>query len=504
MDAAPSLASSRTPSVSSLHIGETTELAMTDGQTQSVAAKIDEIGFGIYQIQVFLLCAGVIVSEAACLQTAAALSTAIVQEFDIADGIGKSAYMLVTYVGFVLGTLLSGSCGDALGRRYPMLLAYVGMILSSIGTLCAPSYGLLSFGFFTLGCFAGVGVPAAFIIVAETSPTSMRGVTSAAMAVAFVLGELWTAMGFCLFMPEMTGDHWRFAIAWAALPSIALTCLASCSRVTRFDTPHFLGVRGSPEELLAVMNLMAEMNGKPECEMVHGSVSVDRDDALSMGEALSKLTSGALLLDVGVIGMMFFVKDIAFYGMGLFWPLAWQESPDVGDLNPATELLLTAALGFPGVAVAMVLTFALPRRLAFATSALLCAVGVWAVQGLLLEDIRLGLTGVVLFKLFYPTAQMTVFLLPSEIFSTQVRVWSMSLTAACGRLATLLAPLLINASQLFFLTLTCTLLVVTAILVWLLPETKDQELKNSSSQGLAKQDRSSYGSTSSKSAAELA
>jgi len=479
---------------------------MTDGQTITVPAKIDEIGFGVYHLHMFCLCAGVIVSEAACLQTAAALSTAIMQEFDIERGVGKSAYMLAAYAGFVLGTLASGTCGDALGRRYPILLSYVGMVISSICTFFAPSYALLSLGFFSLGCFAGVGIPSAFIIVAETCPTSMRGVTSAAMAIAFCGGELWTAIGFRLLMPELVGAHWRFAIVWAALPAIALICFGCVSRVARFDTPHFLGVRGRSEDLLAVMNLMAEMNGKPECEMmVHGAVAVDKADALTMSQALSKLTSGALLIHVGVLGLMFFVKDLAFYGMGMFWPLAWQESPDVGDLYPATELLLTAALGFPGVVVAMVMTFSLPRRFAFAASALLCAGGIWAVQGLLIEKMNLGLSGAILFKLFYPTAQMTVFLLPSEVFSTQVRVWSMSLTAACGRLATLLAPVIINESQLFFLSLTCTLLVISALLVWVLPETKDVELLNSSSTSLAKQDAStSYGSTSSKSTAEVA
>merc|ERR1719446_1350783 len=103
----------------------------------------------------------------------------------------------------------------------------------------------------------------------------------------------------------------------------------------------------------------------------------------------------------------------------------------------------------------MIFMFILPRRLAFAASALLCGLGCFAVHGILDDELALGLTGVVTFKLFYPTTQMTTFLLPSEVFSTQVRVWGMSLTAACGRLATLLAPVIINESQLFFLTLTC-------------------------------------------------
>eukprot|EP00440_Ansanella_granifera_P007285 gb/GFBE01007891.1/.p1 GENE.gb/GFBE01007891.1/~~gb/GFBE01007891.1/.p1 ORF type:complete len:521 (+),score=100.40 gb/GFBE01007891.1/:1-1563(+) len=497
---------SRQSSLSQVNVRETTELVCADGRSITVTEKINEIGFGPYQLQVFILCAGVVMSEAGCLQTAAGLSTTIAEEFNVVYDFAKAAQMLSAYVGFAIGTLSSGTLGDALGRRVPILLGYVGMVTSSGCLYVAPSYALLCFFYFILGCFAGVGIPASFTVLAEVTPAKARGAATGALALAFCGGELWASVGFRLLLPQLMGEHWRNMIWWAALPPIFMLVFGALSRVTRFDTPLFLGVRGRGEELAGVMNLMAELNGVQGSMMTLGpDLPVDKEDATGLLDALTKLTSGRQLLYVAVLSVMFFAKDLAFYGMGVFWPLAWTEAKYSSDIYPATELVLTAALGFPGVGVAMILMFLLPRRIAFATTALLTALGAWAVKGVLDAELELGLTGVVLFKLFYPTTQMTTILFPSEIFSTQVRVWSLSIIAFCGRLATLAAPIIISWSQHAFLYIAAALLWASALLVWLLPETKDQELLNSTSdvesKALASKDcegqYGQYGSTSS-------
>ena len=47
------------------------------------------------------------------------------------------------------------------------------------------SYSALCLGFSLFGFFAGLGIPAAFIALAEVCPNKLRGVTNAAMAFAF-------------------------------------------------------------------------------------------------------------------------------------------------------------------------------------------------------------------------------------------------------------------------------------------------------------------------------
>lgn len=52
-------------------------------KTVQAEDKINEIGFGLYQLHVFVLCAGVVVAEAAGMQTSAALASAIMQEYHV-------------------------------------------------------------------------------------------------------------------------------------------------------------------------------------------------------------------------------------------------------------------------------------------------------------------------------------------------------------------------------------------------------------------------------------
>merc|ERR1719282_2054160 len=118
--------------------------------------------------------------------------------------------------------------------------------------------------------------------------------------------------------------------------------------------------------------------------------------------------------------------------MGVFWPLAWKES-NFRIMN-STELTLTAAIGIPGVGIAMVIMYLLPRRIALSSSAIICAVAAFIIKGLLAKHTA-AFIGVVIFKLFFPTLQMVTMLFPSEVFPTQVRVWAWSFVSFFGRIA---------------------------------------------------------------------
>ncbi|CAE7467625.1 pcaK, partial [Symbiodinium pilosum] len=224
--------------------------------------KINDVGFGLYQVHVFILCAGAVVAEVTGLQTAAGLTSAIVQEYKIETDVGQEAQMLATYMGFALGTLSSGSAGDLFGRRLPVLLAYCGMLLSALGLFLTSSYEALCIGFSVFGFFGGLGIPAAFIALAEVCPTRLRGIVNAAMAVSFCCGEVWSALGFRLLLPDLIGSGWRSMLLWIGLPPLVLLCLGCLSPATRFDTPHFLSARGRRQELAQVMQLMATMNNR--------------------------------------------------------------------------------------------------------------------------------------------------------------------------------------------------------------------------------------------------
>jgi len=441
----------------------------------SVSDKINEIGFGLYQVHVFVLCAGVVVAESGGLQTSAALASAIMQEYKVKGDLAQEAQMLSTYMGFALGTISSGFLGDYAGRRLPIFVAYLGMCCSVVGLYLMQTYASLCLGFCSFGFFGGLGIPAAFIALAEVCPSKLRGVTNAAMAFAFCFGDVWCALGFRILLPELVGKAWHGMLLWIGIPPFLLLAFGLISPVARLDTAHFLSARGQLESV-KVLELMASMNDSGRVDL-SAMAPEHEEKPVSVSDALQSLTSRENSLSVQALSVMFFVKDLAFYGMGAFLPLAWRKSSVLEGALPATELLCTALVGVPGVLVAMILIFSLPRRLAYAVAAGICAIGVYAVHGILDQQALFGVTGVVFYKLFYPTAQMITFLFPAEVFSTQIRVWSMSIIAFCGRMAPLAVPWIVHTSQHLFLFLTMGFFVLASLLVWSLPETKDTELK---------------------------
>ncbi|CAL1172889.1 unnamed protein product [Cladocopium goreaui] len=467
---------------------------MVPGKSREIPAgaedKINEIGFGLYQVHVFVLCAGVVVAESGGLQTSAALASAIMQdrtptEYKVKGDLAQEAQMLSTYMGFALGTISSGFLGDYAGRRLPIFVAYLGMCCSVVGLYLMQTYASLclwaavleypSLGFCSFGFFGGLGIPAAFIALAEVCPSKLRGVTNAAMAFAFCFGDVWCALGFRILLPELVGKAWHGMLLWIGIPPFLLLAFGLISPVARLDTAHFLSARGQLESV-KVLELMASMNDSGRVDL-SAMAPEHEEKPVSVSDALQSLTSRENSLSVLALSVMFFVKDLAFYGMGAFLPLAWRKSSVLEGALPATELLCTALVGVPGVLVAMILIFSLPRRLAYAVAAGICAIGVYAVHGILDQQALFGVTGVVFYKLFYPTAQMITFLFPAEVFSTQIRVWSMSIIAFCGRMAPLAVPWIVHTSQHLFLFLTMGFFVLASLLVWSLPETKDTELK---------------------------
>merc|ERR1719482_1661176 len=102
--------------------------------------------------------------------------------------------------------------------------------------------------------------------------------------------------------------------------------------------------------------------------------------------------------------------------------------------------MATALLGIPGVILATILMNHVSRRAGVVLAGCVCALCAGLLKGLSTGQSS-ALLGVVGFKLFFPTWQMTTMLLPSELFGTQIRSWAFSSTACFGRFATIVCPM---------------------------------------------------------------
>jgi len=450
--------------------------AQAKGKQVVLADRIDELGFGWYQMQVWILTSGFIFAEGAEVQMASGLVSAMQEEFNVVSHLGKAMLMTWTFIGFALGTLASGPLGDTLGRRNPMIFGYIGVVLTACATTLVVDLNTLYGMRLVLGFFAGIGIPTAWIAISEVTPAALRGRVSAVFGVSYILGELWAAFGLLMLMPDLVHGSWRLLIGWAMLPALCLVLFGMASPVTRHDTPFFLACRGKTSELRQLLNLMAEMNGKPDLKLADEDVVISQvPEQIPFLAVLPTLLRPPFLSNVLIISFMMFCKDFAFYGTDVFWPQIWAHVPGMTHMNPAEHLMATALLGIPGICLAAILMNTLSRRTGVLCCAAVCSVCVLFLRGL--ENGRAtAFLGVVGFKLLFPTWQMTTMLLPSELFGTQIRGWGFSCAACVGRLATIVSPFAVELGLDSFTGVLASLAMGAAMMVLLLPETKDCDL----------------------------
>merc|ERR1719163_2099104 len=125
----------------------------------------------------------------------------------------------------------------------------------------------------------------------------------------------------------------------------------------------------------------------------------------------------------------------------------------------------------------MLLMYCLPRRYALSGTAIFCALAA-AMLTSLEEGSSIGLLGAAIFKLSFPTWHMVTMLLPSELFPTSVKGVAYSGVAVFGRIATIVAPLVVGASHCGFLFASLAAACMAACAALRLPETKDCRFVN--------------------------
>ncbi|KAI1335447.1 phosphate permease [Xylariaceae sp. FL0016] len=390
-----------------------------------------------------------------------------------------NAIKLSTSAGTVVGQLGFGYLADKLGRKKMYGLELIVIIFATLGqalTSGSPSVnivGLIIFWRVLLGVGIGGDYPLSSIITSEFATTKWRGAMMGSVFAMQGIGQLCCAfvmlfvtLGFKDALSASSGiskcdgyctvavdKMWRTLIGFGAVPA----CIALYYRLTIPETPRYTFDIGRDVEKAAV-DVKAYMTGKHEGEAddiariqarttAQEQMTVPKASWSDFFRHYGKPKNGLLLL--GTAGS-WFCLDVAFYGLSLNNATILDViGYSTSGVSSTYEYLYNTAIGnliivlagaVPGYWVSVATLDTLGRKTIQMGGFVILTI-LFIVMGFAYNHIsKNGLLAIyVLAQFFFNFGpNMTTFIIPGEVFPTRYRSTSHGISAASGKIGSII------------------------------------------------------------------
>lgn len=342
----------------------------------------------------------------------------------------------IGFVGMALGASLGGLLADRLGRRNVFALTLLVYGIATGASALATSVAMLMALRFLVGLGLGAELPVASTLVSEFAPKAIRGRVVVALESFWAVGWILAALiGY--FVIPASPDGWRWALAVGIVPTLYAV-------VVRWGLPEsvrFLEKRGRVAEAEAAVRAFEESAG------VAPVPSPDSGPTSAQGDI--SIWSQALRTRTAALWTVWFCINLSYYGAFIWLPTLL--SGELKDLSKSFLYTLIITLAqLPGYAVAAWLIEKWGRRPTLSTFLAGSAVGaiLFGLVGARVltlpagQDTLLIVTGCVL-SFFNLGAWGALYAVGPEIYPTGIRGTGTGAAAAFGRIASIIAPLLV-------------------------------------------------------------
>ena len=346
----------------------------------------------------------------------------------------KSWVLSIGFVGMAIGAAVGGYIADRIGRKTVFMATLVIFGVANGVMALAWSLPVLLVARFVIGLGLGAELPVASTLVSEFSPAKHRGRMIVLLESFWAVGWIVAAMiGF--FVIPFTGDWgWRWALLIGALPLF----YAIVMRVHIPESVRFLEAQGRETEAEESVRYF---------ERASGILPVPSP----RGQALPKIKTRELfgrsfIARTIAIWLTWFFVNFSYYGAFTWMPSLLADQ--FGSLTKSFGYTLAIAIAqLPGYFLAAWLVEIWGRRTTLSVFLAVSAVAAFLfanagsvatvlIFGMLLSASNLGAWGV-------------LYAVTPEIYPTRLRAAASGAAAACGRVAAIIAPLLMP----WFLTL---------------------------------------------------
>lgn len=350
-----------------------------------------------------------------------------------------------TYVGFLIGALLSGLLGDRFGRKVVMMWALVLFCMATFANAFATNFH----EFYILRMIAGLGMGAEGAIVApylsEFVSSRYRGRFTGALAGFFSFGFVLSAVLGYLLVP--TGpDGWRYLMVIAALPVLSLLWM----RRSLFESPRWLEGVGRHEEAARVCDAIeAQVQSatghplQPPQRAARPALAPKTDQPKGFFYGLAALLKPQYLTTTIVV-WVFWITVIFCYYAFLVWIPSLLVAKGFTITKSFSFTILIYVAQIPGYYSAAYFNDKIGRKytiLAYMLVACLAAMGLAFSAGdteIMLYSMLLsfGMNGVIAGQYTYT----------AEIYPTAIRATGMGAASAFARIGSIASPTIIGAA----------------------------------------------------------
>lgn len=337
----------------------------------------------------------------------------------------------IGFIGMAIGATFGGLLADKFGRRHVFTLTLLVYGLATGASALATGLVMLLILRFLIGLGLGAELPVASTLISEFSPVKVRGRMVVLLEAFWAVGWILAAV-IGTFVVGAHDSGWRWALALGMVPAF----YALYVRLHLPESVRFLESRGrheEAEEIVASFEAAAPADAK--LADAPSTPTFAEDDVTS-----HSIWSPSLRGRTAALWTVWFCVNLSYYGA-----FVWIPSLLVADgfslVKSFSFTLIITLAQLPGYAMAAWLIEVWGRRVTLAAFLVgsACAAGLYGfahtewlilVAGCLLSFFNLGAWG-------------ALYAVGPELYPTHLRGAGTGAAAGFGRLASIIAPLLV-------------------------------------------------------------
>ncbi|WP_159794200.1 MFS transporter [Puerhibacterium puerhi] len=346
----------------------------------------------------------------------------------------------IGFAGMAVGAALGGLLADKVGRRQVFALTLLVYGLATGASALAGGVAVLLVLRFVVGLGLGAELPVASTLVSEYAPARIRGRVIVVLESFWAVGWIAAAL-IGTFVVAGSDDGWR----WAFLIGLVPALYAIVVRTGLPESVRFLERQGRHAEAEAAVRRFEASAGVPAPAGAGDRAAVAvtpaaRTAAPAPRVPVRELFTAALRRRTVALWLTWFGVNFAYYG-AFTWMPTLLVADGFGMVRSFTFTLVFTLAQLPGYAVAAWLIESWGRRAVLVT--FLAGSAVSAIGFGLAGSVPAILVAGIALSFFNLGAWGALYAVTPESYPTAVRATGSGSATAFGRVASILAPLVV-------------------------------------------------------------